>query len=302
VTHPASPNRPSMWPSRGLPPPLADPRASVRARPIRHRHRPWVPLVRAVFPNRLPHLTPTAPQSRAPIAPLHRAISPSPKTPPPPDSCSRRGVTAAIVLRSVAVVSLLPSSLPSSPRLSLFFLAECLRVWPSAVLGVAVCGPTRAAVRPVWSCALLGAASGLRGSPMPAASTARPCPTGTPAQPAGVARCGMRGSPGLGRRPCTVVHGPRASLAYLCTAQCPSVLRAALVQLPCASFVESHQCPHSTTTCVYPSPIARRSSLPSPVPARSTLKSAHVVRAHLACRSHVSTCPIACTVPHVPHT
>jgi hypothetical protein len=59
-------------------------------------------------------------------------------------------------------------------------------------------------------------------------------------------RCGMAV---LGRRSCTVVRGPRASLACPCVSQCPGVLRAAPVQLPCVSFVDSHQCPRSTTAC-----------------------------------------------------
>jgi hypothetical protein len=113
-------------------------------------------------------------------------------------------------------------------------------------------------------------------------------------QPAfGAAWRGLRSSPVLDRCPCTVVHGPRASLACPCAAQCPGVLRAVPVHLQCVSFVESHQCPRSTTACFYPS----SSSLPSPVSVRSALKSACVVRAHRACRSHVSTRAVACVVP-----
>ena len=70
------------------------------------------------------------------------------------------------------------------------------------------------------------------------------------------------------------------------------------VQLPCVPFVESHQCPRSTTACFYPSSTARRSSLPSPVSTRSALKSARAVRAHRVCRSHVSMRAVACAVPH----
>jgi hypothetical protein len=83
----------------------------------------------------------------------------------------------------------------------------------------------------------------------------------------------LRGSPMHGRRPCTVVRGPRSFLACPCAARCPDVLRAAPVQLLCVSFVELHQCPRSTTACFYPSSTARRSSLSSPVSARSALKS-----------------------------
>jgi hypothetical protein len=124
-----------------------------------------------------------------------------------------------------------------------------------------------------------------------------PCaarPASTLARPAvGAARRGLRGSPVLGRCPCTVVCGPRTSLACPCAARCPGVLRAAPVHLPCVSFVESHQCPRSTTACFYPS----SSSLPSPVSARSALKSACAVRTHRACRSHASTRAIVCVVP-----
>jgi hypothetical protein len=81
------------------------------------------------------------------------------------------------------------------------------------------------------------------------------------------------GSPVLGRRPCTVVRDPRVTLACPCVAQCPGMLRAAPVQLPCVSFIESHQCPCSTTACFYPLSTARRSSLSSPMSARSALKS-----------------------------
>jgi hypothetical protein len=113
-------------------------------------------------------------------------------------------------------------------------------------------------------------------------------PTSALARPeVGAARRGLRGSPVLGRCPCTVVRGPRASLACLCAAQCPSVLRVAPVHLPCVSFVESHQCPRSTTACFYPSSI----SLPSPVSAHSALKSACAVRAHPACRRTLSRAP-----------
>jgi hypothetical protein len=35
---------------------------------------------------------------------------------------------------------------------------------------------------------------------------------------------------------------------------------------------------------------------------RSVFKSTRAFRAHRACRSHVSTRAIACTVPHAPHT
>jgi hypothetical protein len=97
----------------------------------------------------------------------------------------------------------------------------------------------------------------------------------------------LRGSPVLVRRPCAVVRGPRASLACPCEAQCPGVLRAALVQLSCVSFLESHQCPRSTIACFYPSSTTRRSSLSSPVSARSALNSrvpfAHVVHAVRTC-------------------
>jgi hypothetical protein len=70
------------------------------------------------------------------------------------------------------------------------------------------------------------------------------------------------------------------------------VLRTAPVHLPCVSFIESHQCPRSTTACFYPS----SSSLPSPVSARSTLKSVCAIPAHRACHSHVSTRAVVCAV------
>jgi hypothetical protein len=92
------------------------------------------------------------------------------------------------------------------------------------------------------------------------ASAALPaaCPAWQPARPArgmpGAAASGsphaLRGSPVLGRRPCMVVRGPHASLTCPCSAQCPGVLRAALVHLPCVSSA-CVDAPHrlSCSTC-----------------------------------------------------
>jgi hypothetical protein len=130
--------------------------------------------------------------------------------------------------------------------------------------------PQRSPACPAWL------ARALRGSPVPCATRPR----------------ALRGSSMHGRRPCTVVRGPRAFLACPCAARCPDVLRAAPVQLSCVSFVELHQCPRSTTTCFYPSSTARRSSLSSPVSARSALKSrvsfARAMRVVHTCRRALS--------------
>jgi hypothetical protein len=72
----------------------------------------------------------------------------------------------------------------------------------------------------------------------------------------------LHGRPRPSRVPSMSVRGP-----------VPDVLHTAPVQLPCVSFVESHQCPRSTTVCFYPSSSARRSSLSSSVSACSALKS-----------------------------
>jgi hypothetical protein len=138
-----------------------------------------------------------------------------------------------------------------------------------------------------------GAARGLRGQP------GVPCARGEPrgrARPSSqrLARA-LRGSSMHDRRPCMVVCGPRASLACPCVARCPGVLRAAPVQLPCVSFVESHQCPRLTTACFYPSSTARRSSLSSPVSARSALKS-RVPFARTMCVVRTCRCS-TCTAP-----
>jgi hypothetical protein len=94
--------------------------------------------------------------------------------------------------------------------------------------------PRPARGQPAW----LACAAAWRGQPdvpcaaRPAIALARPS--------VGAARHGLCGSPMLGQCPCTVIRGPRASLACPCAAQFPGVLRVAPVHLPCVSFVESH--------------------------------------------------------------
>jgi hypothetical protein len=126
--------------------------------------------------------------------------------------CRFAAPLAVVVLGFVVMVSLSHSSLPSSPHLSLFFLAERLRVWTGPVLGVVVCVP-RCGQHP----ARFTRARGLRGSPVLVASAAA---FGQPAWPT------QRGSPArLASGDSSPTRPPHPAVAWRNCAASPSARR-----------------------------------------------------------------------------